>query len=346
MKPYYTLILFFASLVGAFAQPALIPSSPGEQAQVFEELAAKTGYAAHETDAEGNIIFICLNQMGPEKPFHQGRPGLGDDDLARLLHFPKLQAITLVAQPATDAGYAVLKSFPDLRSVRLGNLCTPKPEPAEAGAPTSATIAHLDGARKLQILDLTHTFRMDDADEVLASMQGFPELEVLIVDVGISNRPEALLDFIAKCPKIKRLKLHRTTLSEADFARLLSALPDLEYLEIKPSGNKPGERWSHQSLALLRDHRSVKVLRLIQGDALPLPWKNGLEHVVEARGLEVLRFPNRGYEIRGREQDVVPEADLERLRQARPELIINPPKAILEERMPNPSPFHWDAGPN
>jgi len=188
MKIAFTFCLLFSFAADAFSQPAVIPSSPERQAQIFEELATKSRYAAKATDAEGNMTFVCFNQMGPEKPFHEGRPGLGDDDLARLLHFPKLQAITLAAQPATDDGYAVLEAFPDLRVVRLANLCTPKPEPAVAGAPKSATLAHFDGARNLEVLDLTHTFRMDDADEVLASMQGFPELEVLIVDVGISDR--------------------------------------------------------------------------------------------------------------------------------------------------------------
>lgn len=338
---YFSLAVFLTTSLLAAANE-LIPTSPEDQQAVFEKLAAKVGFATRETDEAGNVVFVALNQLGPQKPFDRDAPGLRDEDMERLLHFPALRGLTVCGQPLTDAGFEVLRAFPDLEVVRLANLTVPKPEPAEAGRPTSEAILALDGMRELRVLDLTHTFRMRDDPDVLSRMRGFPELRVLIVDVGLADDPEELLPFIEKSPKLERLKLHRTTLGEEEFVRLLDALPNLRFLEIKPRGNTPGDRWSHQSLALIPKHPNIEVLRLIHGDALPLPWENGLEHLVAAPNLKVLWFPDPDD---GEEDRAVTEADIDRLRAARPDLEINPDRQRLRELQPEPVNYEWELGP-
>jgi len=343
MSACQALRLFLLFSLPCLAAPSLLPTSPAEQQAVFEKLAATSRYATCEKDEDGNLTCLVLNQLGPEKPFDDQAPGLSDADLPLLLHFPELRALTLCGQPLTDEGYAFLRAFPELEAVRLANLTVPKPGPPATGRATSEAILHLDGMRGLKVLDLTHTFRMQGDPDVLGEMRGFPELRTLIVDVGIADDPEELLPFLEKCPKLERLKLHRTTLSQVEFERLFEMLPELRYLEVKPRGNTSGKRWSHESLALVPEHPKLEVLRLIHGDALPLPWEDGLEHLVEAEHLKVLWFPERP--DTGEEDHAVKEAELERLRAARPGLAINPGRSELQELKPDPVPYHWELGP-
>ena len=334
------LVLLALTTAAGLAAPALIPTPPAGQQAVFEKLAAKSGFATCEKDAEGNVIFVAFNQLGPQKPFDKSAPGLTDADLSEILRFPKLRGLTLCGQPLSDAAFETLEAFPDLEAVRLANIATAKPEPAATPA-TSAAFLHLDGMRQLKVLDLTHSFRLDGPD-TLSQLQGFPELRELIVDVEIANDPDELLPFIAKSPKIERLKLHRTTLSHDQFSQLLEALPNLRYLEIKPNGNTPGKRWSHESLALLSKHPNIEVLRLIHGDALPLPWESGLEHLVAATNLKAIAFPKPD---KGEEDRAVKPEDLEKLKAARPDLLINPTRDQLGALKPKTLNFHWELGP-
>jgi len=320
----------------------LIAATPEQQQAVFEELAAKTYHADKATDEEGNIIFACFNHHDRYKNENPDAPGLSDEDLQQLRYFPRLQGLTLQRQPLTDAGFQVLEAFPEMKVISFADLAThAKHKDGSLAGPTFAMLKHLDGMRQLEVLDLTHSFRMPDEPDMLNEMQGFPELKVLVVDVGIADDAEELLPFVAKSPKLERIKLHRTNLSEADFQQLFESLPNLSFVEIKPRGNEPEKRWSYQSLALIPKHPNIEVLRLIHGDALPLPWENGLQHLVDAGNLEVLMFPepDKGEEDRG-----VQEQDLEQLSAARPNLQINPPRNEWPEK-PNPADYDWEIGP-
>jgi len=337
------ILRFIPFIFFAVGLRATAPLSPAEQIDLYNQLAAKTYRAELAQDADGNIIFIGLNQANIHKKDNPDAPGISDEDMALLARFPKLQGLTLPNQPLTDAGYAQLANLPNLRIASIGNIMTNKAAPTKA---TSRAITYLDGARNLEVLDLTHTFGMEGDPPVLQDMQGFPELKVLIVDVGLSNDFDEFFPFVQKSPKLERLKLHRCNFSEKQMAQILDALPNLKVLEMKPSGNTPGKRWSYTSLKLVAEHPNIEVLRLIQKHALPLPWENGLEHLVAAKNLKVFVFPNHGYQIRGVEDRVVAPADLERLRAARPDLTINPPGPTADlYRHINPVSYDWDIGP-
>lgn len=340
--------LFLTSLIVGLATSLCartaerISATPEEQQAVFEELAAKTYHSEKATDDEGNIIFVCFNHHDRYKKENPDAPGLHDQDLQQLRYFPRLQGLTLQRQPLSDAGFQVLEAFPEMKVISFADLAThPKHKDGSIPTPTFAMLKHLDGMRQLEVLDLTHSFRMPDEPDMLNEMQGFTKLKVLVVDVGIADDAEELLPFVAKSPELERLKLHRTNFSEADFEQLFQSLPNLLFVEIKPRGNEPGKRWSYQSLALIPKHPNIEVLRLIHCDALPLPWENGLEYLAGAESLQVLMFPEpeKGEEERG-----VKDEDLQRLQVARPDLRINPPRDEWPEK-PNPVDYDWEIGP-
>ncbi len=316
--------------------------SPEEQEAVFQQLAEKTYHAEKTTDAAGNIIFVCLNQheFFKKKSDRPDAPGLSDQDMKLLLRLPELRGLTLQRQPISNQGYEVLKEMPQLEVASIADFKTNRQQAPET-LPTSEMITYLDGARGLKVLDLTHSFRMQGDPEVLQDMQGFPELEVLVVDVGISDDWEEFWPFVQKSPKLKRLKLHRCNFSEEQIAQLLNALPELEFFEMKPAGNEPEKRWSYQSLKLVAAHPAIRVLRLIHSDAFPLPWENGLEHLAQADNLEVFMYPNPQT---GEKELKVAEEDLARLKDARPDLQINPPRPQWPEK-PNPAGYEWEIGP-
>jgi len=356
------LLIALASLVAlsaplTAADHETIPTPPEKQMEIFKEMAEKTTFSVFDTDEEGNITFVGFAQRGgrnsapaEQKIEHKDdRPALGDEDFKKILHFPELEAVAVQHQRITDDGYAVLAAFPDLIAINLSNLKNgpwPKEEEEEKRALISSNLfKHLDGMRDLRYWNTTHSFGFNDEPDVLQELQGFPELRYLNVDVGHANDFDELFPFIQKSPNLEFLKLHRTNFSEAEVKQILDALPNLKRLDIKPRGNEPGERWSYQSLALIKDYPNLESLRLIHGDALPLPWENGLEHLVEAKNLKYLEFP-----MKGGKTEVDSEA-IKKLQEARPDLIILPTlerdefRKARQEMEINPVPYDMGIGP-
>jgi hypothetical protein len=319
--------------------PEVRQTSPEEQQKVYKELAEKTYFAHQETDEQGNIIYVCFNQMGPFKKNNPDAPGLTGEDLAQFTRFPKLEGFTLQGQPLRPEDYAVLRAFPDLKVAGLKNLATN--DKLADDLDYAPALRYLKDMKNLLVLDLTHSFGLQDNEPVLNELE-FPELETLIVDVGYADDFDELMPLIAKSPKITRLKLHRTPFSDEQMKQILDALPNLVWLEMKPRGNTPGKNWSHQSLAMIPQYPNIQYLRLIHGDALPLPWENGLEHLANAENLKLLQFPN----AKDPEKEVK-EEDLQKLREALPNLQINPARdAEVWDERPNPVDYKWDYGPN
>lgn len=321
--------------MGILAAADLLPSPPAEQQGIFAELAAKTYLAKQAVDAEGNLVWVGFNHMEIYAKENPGAPGLGDDDLASIRHFHRLRGITLQGQPLSDAGYAILADFPELEVAGLPNPAKSPGRPKDQPQLCSRDfIRPLDACRKLKVLDLTHTFALDRIP--IDELQGFPELRFLSVDVGASDA--RLLAFLARCPRITNLRLHRTTLTNADLEKLLALLPELQSIEIKPDDRLPiDRRINHRALAALAEHPTLEVCAWSHRGALPMPWDDGLEHVLQARRWRGFSIPLEG--------EGAPQAeDLERLRREFPELQINPPKIKSLRRIPFPE-WDWEFGP-
>ncbi len=121
-RPLLIGIALGATAFGSLADepgPQVIASSLVEQAALFESLAGKTDFAEKAVDADGNILFVCFNHHDFFKKRNPEAPGLTDEDLKKLLHFPKLEGLTLQRQPMSDTGLAVLAAFPDMKVLRL-----------------------------------------------------------------------------------------------------------------------------------------------------------------------------------------------------------------------------------
>jgi len=343
---------------------ALVDTPPERQLEIFHQMAAKTVLSSYDTDADGNITYVAFVHSKYAKDTTRPAervvrndpdsdlPRLDDADFRMIRHFPKLTGLTVQFQTISEEGYAVLRSFPELRVAALKNIKTGfKAAGLDQDAVTDSVFMHLDDARRLEVFDTTHTFGMSSREEqkTLSRMQGFPELKVLIVDVGHADDFDELFPFIQKCPKIEWLKLHRCTFSDAQMQQILDALPELERLEMKPRGNTPGERWSPQSLRLVAEHPGITHLRLIHGDALPLPWEDGLAHLAADTSLEVIEWPGSKDPAKA-----VSAQAISRLQEARPDLVITPTLEHRERRALwnrveaelNPVDYYWRMGPN
>jgi hypothetical protein len=319
--------------------PEIQQTTPEQQQELYNQLAEKTYFAHQETDEQGNIIYVCFNQMGPFKKNNPDAQGLTGEDLAQFVKFPKLEGFTLQGQPLRPEDYAVFQAFPDLKVAGLKNLATNAELPDDLDY--APALRYFKDMKNLLVLDLTHSFGLQDNEPVLNELE-FPELETLIVDVGYSDDFDELMPLIEKSPKITRLKLHRCPFSDEQMKQILDALPNLVWLEMKPRGNTPGKNWSHESLALIPQYPNIQYLRLIHGHALPLPWEDGLEHLADAKNLKLLQFPNSDDP-----EKAVKEEDLKKLQEALPNLQINPDRnAEVWDERPNPVDYKWDYGPN
>ena len=303
------IIILFALILLTLLNPLLAGVTPEEQEQAFQQLAQKSYLALNHKDEEGNILWVCFNQMNPFKKKNPEATGLHDEDMALLRKFPHLRGITLQGQPLTNAGFQVLAEFPQLEVASLSNPAThPEHKAGTLEQPTAEYIMPLDNCRNLVVLDLTHTFRISGS--ALPRLQGFPKLKFLSVDVGASG-PD-LLEFLDKCPEIEVLRLHRTPMSDSELQGVLQRLPKLRYLMIKRAGN-PEEPITAHSLRHFQGHPSIEAIRFSHNPP-ELTWEDGLEHLVEVKTLKQLLF---------KEETPVEPGAVEKLQAARPDLLIS-----------------------
>ena len=329
MKSLCLLFVSFFTLLPA----ALIESTPEKQLEIFNELAAKTHHSEYVLDNDGNMKWVCFNHHSRYKKSNPDSPGLTDADVERMLHFYKLKGITLQRQLISDKGYQMLGAFTELEVASLADIAThPHFKKDPSGRPTGKFILGLDACRKLQVLDITHSFSVSDIR--LQDLQGFPELRCFIPDVGASD--QRCLAFMKKSPKLEYIKLHRTTITDEELADLLKHLPKLRYVMLKPNpGTK--NRISHKSLALYKDHPHIEALVLSQKGAYPLPWKDGLEHLVAAKHLKIFEYPKP---YNKKEKPYMNPEDIQPLIDARPDLLIN-----QKHERPIIVDYNWNVGP-
>ena len=313
-----------------------LDSDPASQEAVFQQLAATSYQAIAERDANGDVIFLRFGQHGVLRPKDMAeRQGLSDADMTLLRHFPKLQGLSLESQPVGPEGLAVLAELPDLVMFAHKN---PKHGAAPgAGEDTGRDpeyLRPLDACRQLRVLDLTHSFSVKTT--IIDQLQGFPNLEWLSVDTSASEAP--LADFLQHSPKLMALRLHRTGMDDAALERCFAAIPDLRFLELKLArGRKNND--NDATLRLFAEYLpKLEILELTPrpgGFPPPHDWENGLEYLAQAPSLRVLSI--------GEPKDGSSDPALERLRAARPDILINPDDFV---GLAKPLAFDWDLGPS
>ena len=309
MKTLLATVLLLVVPTLALAVPQTIPTPPAQQEEIFNRLAAKTHLALSHRDEEGNYLWVCFNHMPGFAKENPDAPGLVDADAPLLLHFPYLEGITLQGQFLSDEGFSVLAAFPKLKVASLPNpVRGSKGRPDDAPKATENYALALKGARDLEVLDLTHTFGVSGS--CLDELGGFPKLRYLSLDVGFSG-PDCL-PFLAACPELEVLQLHRTNVGDDHLRQVLASLPKLRFLMIKRAG-KSKDPITARSLRHLRDHPALEVFRFSH-DPPELVWEDGLDHLVHVPNLKVFLT---------KRETVIEDGALEKLQAARPDLEIS-----------------------
>ncbi len=221
---------------------ALLPeSTPAAQQALIDRFTPKLDKIEVEYDSLGNVVHVkFLNHKESE------RTRLNDDDMKDLLTLHRLRSVWLEGQGVTDEGVAVLAKFPELVEVRFHYMNRLMPRV------TADFVAPIAVHRDLRVLEIKHNFGSPlNAETSVHGLDGFPLLERLVLDNAAAG-PEAVA-LIHKCPKVKTLQLHRTTMSDSDFQDVVDALPLLDTLWLRPIRNSMTEN----ALNALEGHASL-----------------------------------------------------------------------------------------
>lgn len=278
-----------------------------DQQRCWIETWTKKVYALGlDWDDDGRITKIRFSNHGVYRKDQPDKPGVSDDDMQGLLAFPHLKDIGWEAQRVGNRGVMILKQFPDIEEVRFHYMAKMIPEDQREEIIHPDFMLVVDGFQKLRVLELKHLFAMNGTS-IDKFQHPLPALEYMELDCESAG--PAALHLVSLAPKLRGLELHRTTLTEEQFAALLRLAPGLEYLEIKPKFHRKGFI-TGSSLRHLSKLKKLQVLRLSHKGWKPLPFQNGLEHLVNPPSLKTVLLP----------KSAVTEADRAALHNARPEL--------------------------
>jgi len=191
-----------------------------------------------------------------------GRPGVGNEGLARLHTCTRLKRLELINTRVTDDGLAILLDFPELRSLTLyhdafrestltdagllkvKDLGSLKSLDLTGGWITDAGLAHLVAMRSLQSISLDGGTRVTDAGlEHLAGMTALEHLllrETAVTDAGLAH--------LSGLTRLKALALSGTRVTDTGL-RQLRGLPELKELYIA----SPGAHVTDAGLADLKE---------------------------------------------------------------------------------------------
>ncbi|MEQ8784830.1 MAG: hypothetical protein RIC55_00965 [Pirellulaceae bacterium] len=280
------------------AEPA---NSVQEQQSLARRLGEKVQRFEMWTDDEGNVTgLIFINHQALTRSAGE-KPGVNDDDLARLAGFPKLTAVNFEGQPIGDRGLAVLKRFPGLKQAGFHYMAK-----AEGASASPDFITVVDGMRDLEILEIKHNFKMP-AINVHKLKGTFPKVWRLVLDTPLSA--EQTMHLVSLCPNVTDLQLHRSPLSAEQLSEFARRLPKLEVLWWKPKG-----RLLPEHLTAIKGFTRLRIFS-------PQHFKNSLDYeqtwrrLAEMPSLERLEIAGDGAEAN--------RAALQRLKTARPDLVID-----------------------
>lgn len=275
--------------------------TPAEQQALARILGAKVQRFEMWTDKQGNVTgLIFINHQALTKTAGP-KPGITDEDLAQLIHCPKLEAVNIEAQPVSDEGLAVFKNFPQLKQVGFHYMAK-----AEGSNASPDFITVIDGMRELEILEIKHNF-LTKAINVDKLKGPFPKVWRLVLDTPLTA--EQTMHLIKLCPNVTDLQLHRSALSGEQLADVGKLLPKLEVLWWKPKGPLTAGH-----LRALKNFPKLKIYS-------PQQFKNRLPYAGAWDVLLTLPALER-LEIAGPAASANAEA-MNQLKQARPKLVID-----------------------
>lgn len=287
-------LAFLVAITGSL----LALETPAQRA-LIEDFAAKTYRCQATWDEAGSLATLVLSHHGIDRKDQAEKPGIADDDILKLAGIASLRELTLVKQPITERGYAVVATLPQLTTFWQ--------EYVPDGIAPDFT-APLRSCTGLKVLAIKHNFALNGKITPMADLPDQPDLERLVLDMS-SATPEAI-DFIVRCPKLRELQLHRTRIDGAGLARIVAALPHLETIWLKPEQNQA--KLTCSDLRELRAASRLTTVALHQWGKRPLRFDDGLDHLAAMPGLVEVNFGGSG-----RSAD---DPDVAALAQARPDL--------------------------
>ncbi len=217
-----------------------------------------------------------------------------DSDVHVLQQYPELRILELEKAELSASGAQAIARMIQLQELELWSV-----QPNPISAELMQAFAPLTGLRKF---DLKH----NHADlEAFLALPDFPKLETLVLDEEISEAPA--IAFIERHPNITELHLHRTSMTNDDFGRVIDALPKLERLLLKPRNQETGTVGGPGLAHLARAEHLSELYLAHQWDQMP--WDDGLEHLIQVPCLRLVRVE-------------LDEALMQRLSEARPELYV------------------------
>lgn len=256
-----------------------------DQKQFADLLAAKAAMTQIEYDSQGNVTSLFFSNHQEWEKKNPGTPGLVDEDLKLLEHFPYLKSFKTETQCITRKGCDHLLKCAQIEELMFHYM---DKKFAEKGLdslirPDFMLVAN-HFSSQLKILEIKHNFRLKQTN--VSKLQPMPELRRLVLD-NESAGPSSV-NFITSCPKIEELELHRTRIGENEMCKILQNLKNLKILWIRP------EKITEDRITynILKDIGQLACLEelMLRMEIGPLPYENGLEHLVKLKNLKVLKL--------------------------------------------------------
>lgn len=311
--------------------------TPEEQQKTAAALSAQSISHKIVTDDAGNVIKLAIsNHKGSMKDRSAEPPTPLHPDVFRelIVQLPYLEAIGLEKQHLGDEEYALLGQLKNLIDVRLHSM-----NEGERKASKDAPMFINELPLPLTVLELKHNFRVSGG--CMSKLKPQPALEKLEIDNGYATDDAVEMILSAK-DNLRNLQLHRTTITDQNFQRIVKNLPHLEILEVRPNGPRENPI-TGRSLQALKNHPSLEALRLSQ-KWTELPYEGGLDALATIPTLKyVFIKPN----------DVKVSLDhpaIQKLHKARPDILIQYSYGDFiggEDGAKKPNidaEFNWDGG--
>jgi len=308
-----------------------------EQAAVVDAFARHTVQHKAICDEAGNVIKLAISN---HTAFWKGGPAAPPDPMpervfqAGIVKLNHLEAIAIEKQNLGDASYAMLGDLKKLRDVRLHYMH------ADAGATPDAPLFINRLPLPLEVLEIKHNFSIKGG--CMDRLKPQPELRKLELDTGYAG--PACVEFIKQSPKIENLQIHRTTINDAQLQEIFTALPELEILLVRPSGQKRlDNRITGRSLRGIIHCAKLRLL-ILGIEWKEFPYEGGLEVLTRLPKLEKVVFAPS--DIEGFSLD---DAAIQQLHRARPDVEIRVGQQSLggtegRETEQEDADWNWDGG--
>lgn len=298
------------AFASAFAMVAADKGArPRSQKEIAGAFAARSVGSKIITDSAGNVVKLALSRHAAKED-EPMPPGVGDAEFGDILKLPKLEAVFIEKMPLSDASYALLGQLKSLKDVRIHYPTQSKPLPNSAPFKATDRFAQfLNQLPGLRVLQLKHIFGMNG--DGISGLAAQPELEHLEIDTVCAKA--SAVPFVVAATKLRNLQVHRCEWTDADLQRVLSALPDLEVLELKPN-KMPRDPIAARSLRGLANCPKLKLIQLT-GQWVDLAYEGGLDVLAKLPALEQVNCVGFKDLTAGSEA-------VQRLQKARPDLLI------------------------